>query len=203
MMVRRFHLAVALSLVVFAVGACSSEPVTAPTPQPPSSTAPPAPTPAPSPAPSPAPRIGSDSAFFTFVTQTQPFSGYAPFPNLSIGADGTLPASSAHQPLIRVTLNEAAAGALQNGRLLPGTTFPDGSVIFKEVLSSPGVVSVDAVMYKDRTHTNAGNGWLWAEYRPDGGVVFSMTNRGNACTGCHSLAQGPQNDFVRIFERQR
>ena len=199
MIIRHTQLGVALSLIALAVGACSSEPVTAPTPQPPTSIASPAPTPA----PAPAPRIGSDSAFFTFVTQTQPFSGYAPFPNLSIGGDGTLPASSAHQPLIRVTLNAAAAGALQNGRLPPGTTFPDGSVIFKEVLSSPGVVSVYAVMHKDRTNTNAGSGWLWAEYRPDGGVVFSMTNKGSACTGCHSLAQGPQNDFVRIFERQR
>lgn len=201
MIANRFHLAVALSLVAFAVGACSSKPVTAPTPQPPSSAASPAPSP--TPAPPPAPPINSDAAFFTFVTQTQPFSGYAPFPNLNVGPDGTLPASSAHQPLIRVVLNAVAAGALQNGRLPPGTAFPDGSVIFKEVLSSSRVVSVDAVMYKDRTNTNAGNGWLWAEYRPDGGVDFSMTNRGSACTGCHSLAQGPQNDFVRIFERQR
>ena len=58
-------------------------------------------------------------------------------------------------------------------------------------------------MYKDRSNANAGNGWLWAEYRPGGDVVFSITNRGNACTACHSLAQGPANDFVRIFERQR
>ena len=199
-MVSRFRLAVALSLIVFAVGACSSEPVTAPTPRPPGSDAP---APPPMPAPSPAPGISSDGAFFTYVTQTQPFSAYAPFPNLGVGADGTLPASSAHQPFIRVTMNAAAAGALQNGKLPRGTAFPDGSVIFKEVLTSSRTVSVYAVMYKDRANTNAGNGWLWAEYRPGGGVEFSMTNRGSACTGCHSLAQGPQNDFVRIFERQR
>jgi hypothetical protein len=28
----------------------------------------------------------------------------------------------------------------------------------------------------------------------------SITNRGGACTGCHSLAQGPRNDFVRVFD---
>src|SRR5262249_46022142 len=116
---------------------------------------------------------------------------------------GILVASSAYQPLIRVSINAAAAAALQNGRLPRGTTFPDGSVIFKEVLSNSRSASVYAVMYKDRANDNAGNGWLWAEYRPDGRVDYSMTNSGSACTGCHALAEGPRNDFVRIFERQR
>lgn len=148
-------------------------------------------------------RITSNSALFTFVTQTQPFSTYMPFPNLSAGTDGILVASSAHQPLIRVSLNATAAGALQNGRLPSGTTFPDGSAIFKEVLTSGRTVDLFAVMYKDRTNTLAGNGWLWAEFRPSGGVAFSVASRGSACTGCHALEQGPRNDLVRIFERQR
>ena len=188
----------ALSVATLATGACTSDgTVTSPTPPEPASPAPPPP------APAPTERIVSDSAFFTLVTQTQPFSTYTRFPNLNTDSDGILVASSAHQPLIRVSTNATAASALQNGRLPSGTSFPDGSVIFKEVLTDGRLASVYAVMYKDRTNTNAGNGWLWAEYRPDGGVVFSITNRGSACTGCHSLAQGPQNDFVRIFERQR
>jgi len=41
-----------------------------------------------------------------------------------------------------------------------------------------------------------------AEYRPDGSLGFSISNRGNVCTGRHLRPQGPQNDLVRTFERQ-
>lgn len=147
--------------------------------------------------------ISSDAELFTFVTQTQSFRSYTPFPNLEISAAGTLTASSAHEPLIRVSMNDAAAGVLQNARLPSGASFPDGSVIFKEVLGTNGVVNLYAVMYKDRRSSFAGNGWLWAELRPTGGAEYSARNRGSACTGCHALDRGPQSDFVRTFESQR
>ena len=147
--------------------------------------------------------ISSDAELFTFVTQTQSFRSYTPFPNLDTSADGTLTASSAHQPIIRVSMNDVAAGALQNGRLPSGASFPDGSVIFKEVLGTNGLVNVYALMYKDRLNSLAGNGWLWAELRPTGAAEYSVRNRGGACTGCHALGRGQQNDFARSFERQR
>ena len=146
--------------------------------------------------------ITSDAAFFTLVTQTEPFGSYTPFPDLAGNMSGILSGSSAHVPRIRVSMNATAFGVLQNGRLPSGATFPDGSIIFKEILNN-GVASLYAVIRKDRTNALAGNGWLWAEYRPDGGTVFPLANRGNVCTSCHSLNRGPQNDFVRSFERQQ
>ena len=136
-------LVVAMGLAVFAAGACQSSPtIVSPTPTPnPAQPGEPAP-----PAPAPSPRITNDAALFAFVTHSQPFATYAPFPALDAAPDGTLVASSAHQPLIRVSLNATAAGALQNGRLPAGTAFPDGSVIFKEVLTSGRQVNVFAVM---------------------------------------------------------
>ena len=92
--------------------------------------------------------ISSDAELLTFVTQTQPFGSYMPFPNLDTSAAGTLTASSAHQPLIRVTVNDVAARALLNGRLPSGASFPDGSVVFKEVLATNGLVNLYAVMYR-------------------------------------------------------
>ena len=147
--------------------------------------------------------ISSDSAFFSFVTQTEPFTSYTPFPNLSGNTTDILSGSSAHVPRIRVSMNAKAFGALQNGRIPSGATFPDGSIVFKEVLGNSGAPSVYAVMYKDRGNSLEGNGWLWAEYRTDGGAEYAVTNRGGACTSCHSLGQGPRNDFVRSFERQQ
>ncbi len=199
-MIRRRLDVVAVAALATLAAACSSNPTT-PTPAPSETASPPTPPPTPVP---PAPTgIVSDSALFTFVTQTQPFSTYTLFPNLDAGADGILTASSAHQPLIRVSLNVTAASALRDGRLPPGGTFPDGSVLFKEVLSNGRTPSVYAVMYRDRANAQAGNGWLWAELRPNGGVDYSIANRGGACTGCHLLGRGSQNDSVRIFERQR
>ena len=52
-------------------------------------------------------------------------------------------------------------------------------------------------------NTLAGNNWLWAEYEPDGFVFYSVSNQGAGCVGCHSLEQGPENDYVRTFERQK
>ena len=197
----------ALAAFVLMASACSSPTVMTPTPTEPTPQAAPAPAPVPAPAPAPAPvpstSIVSDAALFTHVTQTQPFSSYALFPNLNAGADGVLTASSAHQPLIRVRLNATAAAALQNGRLPAGTSFPDGSVIFKEVLGNNRTADLYAVMYKDRANALAGGGWLWAELRLDGSAVYSITRKGSDCTGCHSLTDGSRNDLVRIFERQR
>jgi hypothetical protein len=144
--------------------------------------------------------VNSDQALFRFVTVTQPFGSYPRFPNVDVLGSG----SSAHVPFVRVSMNATAFAALQNGRLPAGTQFPNGSVIFKEVLpSQSGSASVYAVMYKDRGNPLAGDGWLWSELRPDGSVVYAVTDRGRACTGCHSLEQGLQNDLVRTFERQR
>src|SRR5262245_56257559 len=131
-----------VSVTAFVEGACStSGPDVMPT-------APASGAPA-TPAPTSNSRITSDADLFALVTRTEPFDRYALFPSLNVGADGTLAASSAHQPVIRVRLNGTAAATLQNSRLPAGTRFSDGAVILKEVLTSSGETSVYAVMYKD------------------------------------------------------
>lgn len=155
------------------------------------------------PSPQPGGAINSDAGLFALLTQTQPFSTYTAFPNLDANTAGMLNGTGPHVPTVRVRMNAQAAGVLQNGRLPSGARFPDGSVIFKEIITSSGDANLYAVMYKDRDNPLAGNGWLWAEYRPSGSAAFSVTSRGSACTGCHSLSDGPRNDSVRIFERQR
>ena len=176
-----------------------NEPVVAPSPP----VSPPAMSPSP-PGPAPAATvIASDAELFAFVTQAQPFAAYGLFPNADEITSGTLNGSSAHRPLVRTSMNATALGALRNGTLPSGTTFPDGSVIFKEVRTNGGTTVTYAIMYKSNDSRLAGNGWLWAEFNPNRTVAYSIANRGSGCTGCHSLERGPQNDFVRTFERQR
>lgn len=150
-----------------------------------------------------APVIASDADLFTLVTQREPFAAYHLFPNADEITSGTLNGSSAHRPLVRTSLNATAFGALQNGKLPAETRFPDGSVVFKEVRTNVGTTVTYAIMYKSRDSRLAGNGWLWAELNPNGSVAYSIANQGRACTGCHALERGPQNDSVRTFERQR
>lgn len=147
--------------------------------------------------------VRDDAAMFRLVTQTDPFSRYTAFPNAEEFTTGRLNGSEAHRPVIRVSLNNTAAGALQGGRLPVNGRFPDGSIVFKEVkTSASAATSLYVVMVKDAANSLAGNGWLWAEYNPSGTTVFSVNNRGSACTSCHMRERGPQNDLVRTFERQ-
>jgi hypothetical protein len=149
----------------------------------------------------PEPGITPDAYLFGIITQTDPFSAYTLFPNADSVTSGTLNGSTAHQPMVRVSLNETAFGVLQNGVLPSGSRFPNGSIVFKEIITG-GQTSLYAVMRKDSANALAGNGWLWAEYYPDGRVAISVERAGSACVGCHSLEQGLQNDLVRTFERQ-
>lgn len=145
--------------------------------------------------------ISSDAQLFGVVTQMQPFVSYSLFPDVDSVTSGTLNGSNAHRPMIRVSMNATAFDALWADTLPAGTSFPDGSIIFKQIISA-GQTSLYAIIYKDRNNPLAGNGWLWAEFLPDGTPFISLTRKGANCTGCHSLEQGPRHDFVRTFERQ-
>jgi len=153
---------------------------------------------------SPGASIQTDAALFQLITQTDAFGRYTLFPNADELTTGRLNGSEAHRPVIRVSLNAIAAGALQNGRLAAGARFPEGSIVFKEIRPSASATpTMYAVMLKASGNSLAGNGWLWAEYGPTGAVVFSINSRGSACISCHLREQGPANDLVRSFERQR
>lgn len=152
-----------------------------------------------SPSPTPAATITNDADLYNLVTQRDSFRSYTAFPRF----EGMAPAAGPHRTMVRVSLNQRAMGALQNGRLPANTRFPDGSVVFKEVFNDAGMLMSYAVMYKASADARAGSGWLWADFSPTGGVGYSIDNRGAMCTGCHLDAQGAQNDSVRTFERQR
>lgn len=191
MMMRFGSVALLLTLTLGANAACSTA---AAGPTTPSTTSPPA----------TSAIVRDDAALFRQITQADPLTQYTVLPNADEFTTGRLIGSEAHRPVIRVSLNATAAGALQNGRLPANGRFPDGSIVLKEIRSrSTASPSLYAVMMKDSGNPLAGNGWLWAEYGPTGSVTFYVANRGSACTSCHLLEQGPRNDLVRSFERQR
>lgn len=98
----------------------------------------------------------------------------------------------------KLRFNSTALAALDStGELPSGASFPNGSIIVKDVYSGNNV-SLYAVMKKDPSNSNAGNGWLWAEFNTDGSAAFSISKKGDGCISCHSGT--PNRDLVRTFD---
>jgi hypothetical protein len=98
---------------------------------------------------------------------------------------------------LRTRYNAKAAAQLDpTGKVRAGASFPDSSLVVKELIIG-STLSRYAVMYKLRGSANAGSGgWLWAYYAPNGTAQIAITARGQACVGCHSsgIDQTRMND---------
>lgn len=87
---------------------------------------------------------------------------------------------------LRTRFNARAATQLDaQGKVRAGASFPDSSLIVKELIIGNQLERY-AVMYKLRSSTNAGAGWLWAYYAPDGATQIGIAGKGASCVGCHS-----------------
>lgn len=137
--------------------------------------------------------VGPDLDLYNEATATSGFTYYQG--NTAIRQSSS---ASGHRPYMRVRFNAIAQSALGlDGRLPSGSTFPNGSMIVKELYDNPvGPIIQYAVMKKDSLNTYAGNFWLWGEYYSESSVAISVTENGVQCTSCHST---DSRDFVRVF----
>jgi hypothetical protein len=132
----------------------------------------------------------TDEALIKEIDQT----GYTFYAN---GETLTAASASPHGSF-KLRFNQKAWDVLDSNEELPtGKSFPDGSVIVKEVYSGATLVLI-AVMKKATKDPNAASGWLWAEYRPDRSVHYGISHKGDACVTCHS--SGIHRDLVRTFD---
>lgn len=145
------------------------------------------------PAPTPTVVLNTDSLLFAKSTEPG-FTWYRQ--NDSIKRSST---ASAHSKYFRVRFNAIAQTALtDNGRLPQGSSFPQGSLVVKELYDTTTTpLKLVAIMYKDSTHSLAVNGWVWLELKGDGGMYISATEKGAQCIGCHSVNS---RDKVRVFD---
>lgn len=94
------------------------------------------------------------------------------------------PSGAPHGDAVDIFINDTLAEALASGDKL--SAWPEGSLIIKDGYKK-GDPYLVAVMEK------RGDGWFWAEYEPDGEVLFS--GEPGVCTRCHDGGA----DFVRAF----
>lgn len=96
------------------------------------------------------------------------------------------------EAFLRTRYDATAATQLDHatGRVRAGAVFGTGSLIVKELhQTATGGISQYAVMQRNPTNPNAApNGWVWAEFNPDGSVSLSSASKGSGCTGCHGQA---------------
>lgn len=100
-------------------------------------------------------------------------------------------AGSGHpQPFLKTRYNPVAASQLDsNGKIMTGATFPEGSLIVKELYDNSTTLERYAILYKKSGSIDAdANGWVWGYINSDGTVVESASKKGTSCINCHSQA---------------
>lgn len=105
----------------------------------------------------------------------------------------------AHDNFMRIRFNKIALSVLnEEGKLPKGMSFPDSSIIIKEIYSDKSLPAPDilAVMVKLKGSENSNKDWLWGEYTPAGDVEYSVKKNGKVCVSCHK----PGTDYVRVFD---
>lgn len=117
------------------------------------------------------------------------------------GDPSVVPSSpqSAHNAFFRVRFNSIASAALtDNGKLPANGTFPEGSIIVKDLYDSQtGNIVLYSVLKKESANADSNKGWLWIEYDSTGKEIYKITNKGNGCVSCHSTNH---RDYVRLFD---
>jgi hypothetical protein len=123
----------------------------------------------------------SDRALYDSAKNESAFVYYQNSPTVHAGSNG--PHGS-----FKLRFNKIATAALtDNGKLPVGSTFPNGSMIVKDVQSN----GMYALMYKKE------GSWLWAEINADGSTAYSVNKDSQLCVSCHS--QSGQRDLVVSF----
>ncbi len=95
--------------------------------------------------------------------------------------DPLLPADGGpHGAFIDIYVNDVVEDAIDSGESL--SAWPAGSLIVKDGYNDEDGSDLKFVVLMERRD---GDSWFWAEYRPDGSVVFAGVDE-STCTSCHA-----------------
>jgi len=96
---------------------------------------------------------------------------------------------SAHPgSFLKTRYNTVAATKLDGtGKIMEGVSFPEGSLIVKELYENSTKLIRYAILYKKSNSPDADEkGWVWGYINADGGIALAASAKGSGCKGCHS-----------------
>lgn len=128
--------------------------------------------------------IAIDKKLFDLAKNTDGFVWFKYSEVLLVKSSG----SGRSQDFLRTRYNAIAATQLDsNGRIVNGTTFPEGSLIVKELFKNTSTIDRYAILYKESgsEYANA-NGWVWGYIDANGSVNISADKKGASCINCHT-----------------
>ena len=143
------------------------------------------------------PATGIDKQLLDMAKETTGFTWYKYSDALLNKSSG-----SAHsEPFLRTRYNSIAATVLDsNGKIIPNSLFPDGSLVVKELFDNSTDIGRYAVLYKKPTDANAdAAGWVWGYMNADGTVAEPASNKGSGCRSCHSQANNIDLNLMNIY----
>lgn len=88
----------------------------------------------------------------------------------------------------RTRFNSVAATMLDaDFKVMEGITFPEGSLIVKELYNNSGNLRTYAMLYKRPDLPEADDaGWVWGYFNEKGGIRAPASEQGSQCRGCHN-----------------
>ena len=98
------------------------------------------------------------------------------------------PGSGHPQPFLKTRYNSIAATQLDStGKIVINATFPEGSLIVKELFKNSNTLDRYAILYKQSGSADADSkGWIWGYIDSDGDVAEPASDKGSSCNSCHS-----------------
>jgi hypothetical protein len=125
-----------------------------------------------------------DKELYELAKETSGFVWYKNTSTLLSKSSG----SGHPQTSLRTRYNSTAATKLDaNGKIIANATFPEGSLIVKELYENASSLTRYAILYKksDSPFADA-KGWVWGYINADGKVTEAASNKGKACISCHN-----------------
>ncbi len=105
------------------------------------------------------------------------------------------------EPLLRTRYNNIASSVLDNsGKILAGASFPEGSLIVKELFVNNIDLSRYAILYKKPSDSNAdASGWVWGYINANNTVATPASEKGSGCRGCHSQSNNIDLNLMNTY----
>lgn len=129
---------------------------------------------------------GIDREMFDLAQASSGFTYYKNSNALLSSSSG----SGHSEDFLKTKYNAIAATMLDaNGKIIPSSVFPEGSLIVKELYENSTTIGRYAILYKQSTNENAdANGWVWGYINADASVAAPASDKGSACISCHLQA---------------